>query len=196
MLVGITTKLECTVRQFNRLIPGMKNKTTLEHTQRSHSLTPAEGSVGLEVIVHQGGCILRVSTGVIYSRRTSRRLLVHDGSHRGSFGMSGRSVTCGARRYAPCSSGPTGTLALITETSGVYHELQFQHQLLSGLQALSTAVFVVCIRSPAFKRVFSEKGFCRRPWPPFHLARVSCGLPSTAVISGLLGPSTTMYRHQ
>ena len=196
MLVGITTKLESTVRQFIRLIVEMKNKATVEYTQRSHSLTFAEGSADLEVVVHQGGCILRVSTGVIYSRRTSHCLLVHDASHRGSFDMPRRPFTCGARRYAPCSSDPTGTSASIIETSGVYHELQFQHQLLSGLQALSTAVFVVCIRSPAFKGVFSEHCLCRRPWLPFHLARVSCGPPSTAAISGHLGPSTTMYRHK
>jgi len=137
----------------------MKNKPTVEYTQGSHSLTSAKGSAGLEVIVYQGGCILRVSTGVIYSRRTPHRLLVHDASHRGSFDMSGRPFTCGARRYAPCSSGPTGSLVLITENSGVYYELQFQHQLLSGLQALSTAVFVVCIRSPASKGVFLKSDF-------------------------------------
>ena len=196
MLVGITTKLESTVRQFITLVLGMKNMTTVEYTQRSHSLTSAEGSTGLEVVVHQGGCILRVSTGVIYSRRTSHRLLVHDASHRGSFGVSGRPFTCGPHWYAPCFSGPTGILVLITETSGVYHELQFQHQLLSGLQALSTAVFVVCIQSLVFKGASPEKCLCRRLWHPFHLARVSCGPHSTAVISGLLGPSTTMYRHQ
>jgi len=103
----------------------------------------------MEVVRYKGIGAIRVPTRVIFVGRKARGVLVYYTSSRCTSVLPGESAEGCAKQYVAAKF---TTFFLISATDSMaYREMEFQFQFLTALQAMATAVFVVCFLPVVFE---------------------------------------------